>query len=146
MCVFDIAEGRVKASLKIQRQKKIAHRGLTLKHRHTEKDRRKPYRFHWCMEGCPHPAKSRMAAPTNLAMTHEQRMRSRPEKKKGKRGFRATPNTCRGAKGLFDLYCFFSFLCCFLTTAVTMPDAEVASGENSGEKEATKPPTTSSFW
>lgn len=28
MCVFDIAEGRVKASLKIQRQKKIAHRGI----------------------------------------------------------------------------------------------------------------------
>lgn len=52
------------------------------------------------------------------------------------------PTLAGGQRGFSILY----FLCCFLTTAVTMPDAEVASGENSGEKEATKPPTTSSFW
>lgn len=106
MCVFDIAEGRVKASLKIQRQRRSHTEGLTLKHCHTEKDRRKPYRFHWCMEGCPHPAKSRMAAPTNLAMTHEQRMRRNSKKKKAKKkngGSVQHPTLAEGARGFFRL-------------------------------------------
>ena len=66
------------------------------------------------MEGCPHPAKSRMAAPTNLAMTHEQRMRSRTAKTKKKRkkkkanGGSVQHRTLAGGLMFFDFVLFFS--------------------------------------